>query len=175
MRYELSFVLKLLCENEALKWFAYVLLLDDFYSRIWNYHIQALNQQNFKQFFKGIIHISKVVPCLFTVDLFMVAIVLTILTYPYGNGFDSLMGWILDGLTGVVFTNLQHRFSAFWLRSKCSICSYQLNIWYGPHCGSRILNWFLNRGGALSACTASSTGRPGIAVPPGLAHPSKNT
>ena len=21
-----------------------------------------------------------------------------------------------------------HRFSAFWLRSKCSICSYQLNI-----------------------------------------------
>ena len=22
----------------------------------------------------------------------------------------------------------QHRFSAFWLRSKCSICSYQLNI-----------------------------------------------
>ena len=27
----------------------------------------------------------------------------------------------------------QHRFSAFWLRSKCSICSYQLNIWYGHH------------------------------------------
>ena len=23
----------------------------------------------------------------------------------------------------------QYRFSAFWLRSKCSICSYQLNIW----------------------------------------------
>ena len=23
---------------------------------------------------------------------------------------------------------LKHRFSAFWLRSKCSICSYQLNI-----------------------------------------------
>ena len=22
----------------------------------------------------------------------------------------------------------KHRFSAFWLRSKCSICSYQLNI-----------------------------------------------
>ena len=64
----------------------------------------------------------------------------------------------------------QYRFSAFWLRSKCSICSYQLNIWYGPHCGSRILNWFLNRGGALSACTASSEGRPGIAVPPGMAH-----
>ena len=64
----------------------------------------------------------------------------------------------------------RYRFSAFWLRSKCSICSYQLNIWYGPHCGSRILNWFLNRGGALSACTAPSKGRPGIAVPPRLAH-----
>ena len=24
--------------------------------------------------------------------------------------------------------HVQHRFSAFWLRSKCSICSYQLNI-----------------------------------------------
>ena len=70
---------------------------------------------------------------------------------------------------------MMYRFSAFWLRSKCSICSYQLNIWYGPHCGSRILNWFLNIGGALSACTASSTGRPGIAVPPGLAHLHNNS
>ncbi len=25
-------------------------------------------------------------------------------------------------------TRLSYRFSAFWLRSKCSICSYQLNI-----------------------------------------------
>ena len=36
-----------------------------------------------------------------------------------------------------------HRFSAFWLRSKCSICSYQLNIWYENHVFSSILNWFL--------------------------------
>ena len=36
-----------------------------------------------------------------------------------------------------------HRFSAFWLRSKCSICSYQLNIWYGDHVSPSILNWFL--------------------------------
>ena len=42
--------------------------------------------------------------------------------------------------------SFRHRFSAFWLRSKCSICSYQLNIWYGLHCRSRILNWFLNLG-----------------------------
>ena len=25
-------------------------------------------------------------------------------------------------------TTTRYRFSAFWLRSKCSICSYQLNI-----------------------------------------------
>ena len=36
-----------------------------------------------------------------------------------------------------------YRFSAFWLRSKCSICSYQLNIWYKDHVSFSILNWFL--------------------------------
>ena len=41
---------------------------------------------------------------------------------------------------------IQYRFSAFWLRSKCSICSYQLNIWYAPYMGASILNWFLNLG-----------------------------
>ena len=39
---------------------------------------------------------------------------------------------------------LEYRFSAFWLRSKCSICSYQLNIWYESHVLSSILNWFLS-------------------------------
>ena len=65
---------------------------------------------------------------------------------------------------------IRHRFSAFWLRSKCSICSYQLNIWYGPQRGPSILNWFLRTGEKLGACSALATGRPGIAVPPGLAH-----
>lgn len=41
-------------------------------------------------------------------------------------------------------TGLQYRFSAFWLRSKCSICSYQLNIWYGDHVSPSILNLFLS-------------------------------
>ena len=41
-----------------------------------------------------------------------------------------------------------HRFSAFWLRSKCSICSYQLNIWYENHVFSSILNWFLKGDGS---------------------------
>lgn len=64
----------------------------------------------------------------------------------------------------------QHRFSAFWLRSKCSICSYQLNIWYDPHWGSMILNWFLNLGEETGACSDFPAGWPGIAVPPGSAH-----
>ena len=63
-----------------------------------------------------------------------------------------------------------HRFSAFWLRSKCSICSYQLNIWYVPHRGTTILNWFLELGEVSGACSAFATGWPGIAVPPGPAH-----
>ncbi len=63
-----------------------------------------------------------------------------------------------------------YRFSAFWLRSKCSICSYQLNIWYAPHWGASILNWFLELGRDAGACSGSSAGWPGIAVPPGTAH-----
>ena len=65
---------------------------------------------------------------------------------------------------------LGYRFSAFWLRSKCSICSYQLNIWYVVHCTTTILNWFLEPGGDAGACSDPSTGWPGIAVPPGSAH-----
>ena len=64
----------------------------------------------------------------------------------------------------------RHRFSAFWLRSKCSICSYQLNIWYVPHWGTSILNWFLILGEMSGACSALTTGWPGIAVPPGTAQ-----
>ena len=45
--------------------------------------------------------------------------------------------------TGLSLCRNHHRFSAFWLRSKCSICSYQLNIWYGGHVPPSILNWFL--------------------------------
>ncbi len=66
----------------------------------------------------------------------------------------------------------RHRFSAFWLRSKCSICSYQLNIWYVLYMSTSILNWFLPLGEMPSACTALATGGPGIAVPPGSAHSS---
>ena len=64
----------------------------------------------------------------------------------------------------------RYRFSAFWLRSKCSICSYQLNIWYVLHRRTTILNWFLELGEVSGACSAFATGWPGIAVPPGPAH-----
>ena len=64
----------------------------------------------------------------------------------------------------------RHRFSAFWLRSKCSICSYQLNIWYVASIATSILNWFLVWGEMHGACSALATGRPGLAVLPGMAH-----
>ena len=54
----------------------------------------------------------------------------------------------------------KYRFSAFWLRSKCSICSYQLNIWYASYMEARILNWFLDPGG-----------RPGLARTPPRVDP----
>ena len=63
-----------------------------------------------------------------------------------------------------------HRFSAFWLRSKCSICSYQLNIWYVDHVSTSILIWFFQGEWLSEACFGSFTSWPGIAVPPGSAH-----
>ena len=67
-------------------------------------------------------------------------------------------------------TFAQHRFSAFRLRSKCSICSYQLNIWYVVHWTTTILNWFLRLDDVNGIYSAFVTGWPGIAVPPGSAH-----
>ena len=70
-----------------------------------------------------------------------------------------------------------HRFSAYWLRSKCSVCSYQFKIWYLLHRGtyqsdsfwhSAKLIWFLTLGNSFSACTNFATIWPGIAVPPEL-------
>ena len=66
--------------------------------------------------------------------------------------------------------SLRHRFSAFWLRSKCSICSYQLNIWYVDHVSTSILIWFFQGEWLSEACFGSFTSWPGIAVPPGSAH-----
>ena len=62
-----------------------------------------------------------------------------------------------------------HRFSAFWLRSKCSICSYQLNIWYGLHSRSRILNWFLTDWVHGWACSPGPAGCHGLALHPCVA------
>ena len=68
------------------------------------------------------------------------------------------------------FSLLLYRFSAFWLRSKCSICSYQFNIWYVASKATTILIWFLDTGKMPGACSALATGRPGIAVLPGVAQ-----
>ena len=80
---------------------------------------------------------------------------------------------IVEQLMGTYIANVGdtcYRFSAFWLRSKCSICSYQLNIWYVGHWSTSILNWFLKLDGELGACSTSVTGWLGIAVPPRTAH-----
>ena len=63
-----------------------------------------------------------------------------------------------------------HRFSAFWLRSKCSICSYQLNIWYEDHVSSSILNLFLQGDGVSGACSGSIKSWLCIAVSQRSAH-----
>ena len=76
---------------------------------------------------------------------------------------EGILSWVSDS------GRWNYRFSAFWLRSKCSICSYQLNIWYAPYPGASILNWFLTLGEVSGACSAFATGCPGIAVPPGSA------
>ena len=81
---------------------------------------------------------------------------------------NGTLGATLSGLFGE--TALLHRFSAFWLRSKCSICSYQLNIWYEDHVSSSILVWFLPGDGLSGACSGSVKSWPCIAVSQGLAH-----
>ena len=65
-------------------------------------------------------------------------------------------GLCTDSLTGQPGNTDLYRFSAFWLRSKCSICSYQLNIWYGSHVLSSILIWFLTGDGVLGLALALS-------------------
>ena len=56
-----------------------------------------------------------------------------------------------------------HRFSAFWLRSKCSICSYQLNICSDTgHVSPSILNRFLQGDEVQELAPASS--RVGLAL-----------
>ena len=93
--------------------------------------------------------------------------------YISGVGVKTCDGY--NGFVDIAFqAEGQYRFSAFWLRSKCSICSYQLNIWYVPHWGTSILNWFLDTDEMSGACSALVTGWPGIAVPPGSAHLTKN-
>ena len=53
---------------------------------------------------------------------------------------------------------------------KCSICSYQFNIWYAGHRPAHILIWFLAFGQGSEACLTLTTGCLGIALQPSAAH-----
>ena len=53
---------------------------------------------------------------------------------------------------------------------KCSICSYQFNIWYAGHSLAHILIWFLAFGQGSEACLTLTTGCLGIALQPSAAH-----
>ena len=53
---------------------------------------------------------------------------------------------------------------------KCSICSYQFNIWYAGHVPAHILIWFLAFGQGSEACLTLTTGCLGIALQPSAAH-----
>ena len=80
---------------------------------------------------------------------------------PIKNTFFQKLMWLWFRWLPQTFSS-SHRFSAFWLRSKCSICSYQLNIWYGGHVPPSILNWFLQGDEVQELAPASS--RVGLAL-----------
>jgi hypothetical protein len=75
---------------------------------------------------------------------------------PFHVGSGQQKWMYVSWKTPFLQTQSSHRFSAFWLRSKCSICSYQLNIWYDGHVPSSILNWFLKGDGVQELAPALS-------------------
>ena len=86
------------------------------------------------------------------------------------NLFDCLLAYLLPHLIICVLCGVwmlgwlfdrTYRFLAFWVRSECSICSSQVNIWYVPHRGTTISNWFLESGevsGLVRSCSTSASG-----------------
>ena len=55
-------------------------------------------------------------------------------------------------------------FLASWLRSKCSICSYQHNIWYVPDMVEYNIDWFLEQGKELGIYSTFAMGGSGVQV-----------
>ena len=53
---------------------------------------------------------------------------------------------------------------------KCSICSYQFNIWYAGHSPAHILIWFLAFGQGSEVYLTLTTGCLGLALQPSAAH-----
>jgi hypothetical protein len=85
-----------------------------------------------------------------------------------------MVGWstsILSDSKGTLLENL------FWLsllglmaKIKCSICSYQFNIWYAGHRLAHILILFLAFGQGSEVYLTLTTGCLGIALQPSAAH-----
>ena len=72
----------------------------------------------------------------------------------------------------VSFTIALEKLSLLGLMAKikCSICSYQFNIWYAGHRPAHILIWFLAFGQGSEACFTLTTGCLGMALQPSAAH-----
>ena len=104
---------------------------------------------------------------------------------------DWLIDWSLQPLIPLVLwrTGLTHATRPYmfhgpgpWLRLgklsllglmakiKCSICSYQFNIWYAGHRPAHILIWFLAFGQGSEVYLTLTTGCLGIALQPSAAH-----
>lgn len=65
---------------------------------------------------------------------------------------------------------LLYRFSALWLRSKCSICSSQFELWDVFHRKTMRSNVFLEPGRVVGACITPSASWLCIALPQRSAH-----
>jgi len=57
---------------------------------------------------------------------------------------------------------------------KCSICSYQFNIWYAGHSPAHILIWFLAFGQGSEVYLTLTTGCLGVALQSSAAHSHTN-
>jgi len=58
---------------------------------------------------------------------------------------------------------------------KCSICSYQFNIWYAGHSPAQILIWFLEAGRGMPVHRTLTAGCLGVALQPCAAQTATRT
>ena len=87
----------------------------------------------------------------------------------------NMVGRITTSLVvayAVSFTIALEKLSLLGLMAKikCSICSYQFNIWYVAHWVTHILIWFLALGQGSEVYFTLTTGCLGVALQPSAAH-----